>query len=305
MKRIMAIVLVFSLCVGLCACFKSKEARNVEELIQAIGEVTIDSESAVLEARRSYDALTEEQKAEVKNYDVLVKAEEQFDQIALEVNIRAAYKEEKWGSVFTLTKVYIAKHPNTDFAPQAQKYNEEAIDVIDRKSIEHLKRGNLTDARLLLDAIKDDVDGAAELLAEVETYIAISGDYFATSYTREKGGKQLPYQSKRENFKLTVSPYMTDSGEWKAQYTVEVPGIFYLAGSKCFTYTCTGDAYGNGGNQTVAIELDPGIDYWNEKILESDAIEIISVDKGYKVVHTLFYANAPEYDEITLTFLNP
>ena len=65
MKRIMAIVLVFSLCIGLCACFKSKEARNVEELIQAIGEVTIDSESAVLEARRSYDALTEEQKAEL------------------------------------------------------------------------------------------------------------------------------------------------------------------------------------------------------------------------------------------------
>ena len=47
----------------------------VEDKIDAIGEVTLDSENAIQAARAAYDALTEEQKAEVKNYDVLTAAE--------------------------------------------------------------------------------------------------------------------------------------------------------------------------------------------------------------------------------------
>ena len=47
----------------------------VEDKIDAIGEVTLDSENTIQAARAAYDALTEEQKAEVKNYDVLTAAE--------------------------------------------------------------------------------------------------------------------------------------------------------------------------------------------------------------------------------------
>ena len=50
-------------------------AKPVEKLIDAIGEVTLDSESAIQAARAAYDALTEAQKAEVRNYDVLTAAE--------------------------------------------------------------------------------------------------------------------------------------------------------------------------------------------------------------------------------------
>ena len=52
-----------------------KAAKPVDDMIDAIGEVTLDSESAIQAARAAYDALTEEQKAEVKNYDVLTAAE--------------------------------------------------------------------------------------------------------------------------------------------------------------------------------------------------------------------------------------
>lgn len=65
-----------------------KAAGRVEELIAAIGTVTLDSEQAIADARAAYDALTEEQKALVGNYDVLQQAESDF--AALQQNEAAA-----------------------------------------------------------------------------------------------------------------------------------------------------------------------------------------------------------------------
>ena len=42
------------------------------------GEVTAESGEAIRKARRAYDLLSEDQKALVNNYDVLLAAEEQF-----------------------------------------------------------------------------------------------------------------------------------------------------------------------------------------------------------------------------------
>lgn len=51
-------------------------AEKVSALIDAIGTVTLESGDAISEARAAYDALTEEQKALVSNYNVLTAAEE-------------------------------------------------------------------------------------------------------------------------------------------------------------------------------------------------------------------------------------
>ena len=53
----------------------------VEEKINAIGDVTLESEDAIKAAREAYDALTDEQKALVSNYDVLVAAEARYAQL--------------------------------------------------------------------------------------------------------------------------------------------------------------------------------------------------------------------------------
>ena len=50
-------------------------ADAVEKLIDAIGTVTLDSEEAIKAARDAYDALTEEQQAQVGNYQTLLDAE--------------------------------------------------------------------------------------------------------------------------------------------------------------------------------------------------------------------------------------
>ncbi|MBQ7874012.1 MAG: hypothetical protein IJ306_02450 [Oscillospiraceae bacterium] len=58
---------------------KTEEVKVAEQLISAIGEVTLESEEAIKAAREAYDALTDEQKALVENYDVLEAAEKALD----------------------------------------------------------------------------------------------------------------------------------------------------------------------------------------------------------------------------------
>ena len=52
--------------------------RAVDDLIDAIGEVTVDSGDAITAAREAYDALTDTQKELVKNYEKLTAAEETY-----------------------------------------------------------------------------------------------------------------------------------------------------------------------------------------------------------------------------------
>lgn len=84
MKRIISLLLVLALCLPLCACGKSKAVSNVESLIGAIGEVTVDSEAALVEAEEAYKVLTEKEKEAVENYADLVSARTVLDK-ALEI----------------------------------------------------------------------------------------------------------------------------------------------------------------------------------------------------------------------------
>ena len=56
-------------------------AKAVDDLIDAIGEVTADSGDAIKAARSAYDALTDTQKELVKNYEKLLAAEELYEEL--------------------------------------------------------------------------------------------------------------------------------------------------------------------------------------------------------------------------------
>ena len=60
---------------------KAPEVTAAEELIAAIGTVTLESEEAIKAARAAYDALTEEQKAQVENLAVLEQAEAELQKL--------------------------------------------------------------------------------------------------------------------------------------------------------------------------------------------------------------------------------
>lgn len=55
--------------------------HDVEQKIAAIGTVTLDSEETIQAARAAYDALSDQRKAQVSNYDVLLAAEKKLAQL--------------------------------------------------------------------------------------------------------------------------------------------------------------------------------------------------------------------------------
>ncbi|WP_276901161.1 carboxypeptidase regulatory-like domain-containing protein [Blautia hydrogenotrophica] len=67
------------------------EVQAVIEKINAIGEVTLESEKAIQEAREAYDALSEDQKKEVTNYEKLAEAEKNLEALKQEEQ-RKAYE---------------------------------------------------------------------------------------------------------------------------------------------------------------------------------------------------------------------
>lgn len=71
MKKVLALLLAALALFSLAGCGVSKEARAVTELIEAIGEVTLESEPAIIAAEEAYAALSDEQKAEVEIADYL------------------------------------------------------------------------------------------------------------------------------------------------------------------------------------------------------------------------------------------
>ena len=102
MKKITAILLALCLCIGLCACggnseptepAKSTEAQKADELILAIGEVSLEKESVVLAAKAYYDTLTEYQKAQVENIEILESALTELDLVKKEVEYKQIYDE--------------------------------------------------------------------------------------------------------------------------------------------------------------------------------------------------------------------
>ena len=84
MKRITAFLLALCLCLGLCACGKSEAAQKVDDQITAIGQVTLDSEAAILEAENAAAALTEEERAELENLELLSQLRKDYEQLVLE-----------------------------------------------------------------------------------------------------------------------------------------------------------------------------------------------------------------------------
>ena len=93
-------------------------AKDVEELISAIGTVTKDSGDAIAAARKAYNALTEKQKELVSKeaYETLVKAEKIYDMIIASNKPAASGKAESTGSVIHIAANGASKgeqNPNT------------------------------------------------------------------------------------------------------------------------------------------------------------------------------------------------
>lgn len=78
MKKLITAIAVLALCLSLCACGKSEAVKNVESMIDALGEVTSGSADAIEAIENAYNALAAEEQAKVSNYAAFVTARDHY-----------------------------------------------------------------------------------------------------------------------------------------------------------------------------------------------------------------------------------
>jgi len=66
-KIVLAVILVLAV-VFMASCSKTEATKNVETMIESIGELNADSKKAINEAVKAYEALSDEEKEKVANY---------------------------------------------------------------------------------------------------------------------------------------------------------------------------------------------------------------------------------------------
>lgn len=117
MKKWIAVFLAALMLLSLCGC-KSKAAKETDELILKIGEVTASSTDEVERAQSAYDALSDKEKTQVENYAVLEQAQKdlaeakraraisEFEKFAK----NTPYKAKEGGSLFEVDTELIEKY---------------------------------------------------------------------------------------------------------------------------------------------------------------------------------------------------
>lgn len=83
MKKFAILFLTIAMALTMAACGKSAEVKNAEELIGAIGEVTLQSGNAIDEAEKAVDALDEKDLKKLEGVDKLQEARTQFEALKL------------------------------------------------------------------------------------------------------------------------------------------------------------------------------------------------------------------------------
>ena len=94
MKKLTALLLGFLLVLSLTAC-KSSEAQAVDDLIEEIGEVTLESGSAITAAEKAYKKLIERHAGQVEFLDELEEAREEYDRLVQEEEERIAAEKKR------------------------------------------------------------------------------------------------------------------------------------------------------------------------------------------------------------------
>ncbi len=120
MKKRIAVFLAALMLLSLCGC-KSKAAKETDELILKIDEVTASSTDEVERAQSAYDALSDKEKTQVENYALLEQAQKDLAEAKRARAIsefekftkNTPYKAKEGGSLFEvdteLVEKYIAK----------------------------------------------------------------------------------------------------------------------------------------------------------------------------------------------------
>ena len=144
MKKMKRCLFVTLLCMLFLVGCKSKAAKEVETLISNIGEVSLESEDAILQAEEYYETLTDSQKDQVETYKTLVDARKQYDALVEEkkqAEELAAFEEKanelagqtvkKQADIDEINKLYEALNDNQKSQLSDPELLSKAIELTD------------------------------------------------------------------------------------------------------------------------------------------------------------------------------
>ena len=153
------------------------QVENAESKISAIGDVTLDSKDAIKDARDTYDALTDDQKKQVTNYDVLETAETKLSDLQVE-NVKTKIDgigEVTLSSSSTIKAARTAYNALTD-DQKKQVTNYDVLEAAEKK---------LSD--LQVENVKNKIDGIGEVtLSSSSTIKAARSAYNALTADQKK-----------------------------------------------------------------------------------------------------------------------
>lgn len=130
-----------------------EQIESVKNLISAIGEVTLDSESAIAEAEKAYDALTSDQKSLLPNADTLTEARQALEDLIEVEELKQHIKVTKHDLAFASSLINTAKSNDYVISINARENNT-----------------------LYMDKIKDNDDGSTSY--SVTSYVYSSYDLY-------------------------------------------------------------------------------------------------------------------------------
>ncbi len=119
MKKWMILMVALVLVLCLSACGKSEAVVRVEEAIAGLTDITADSKDAIELAEAAYDALSEEDKADVENYMDLLTARKAYDKAVEEAFLAkflGTWKNANDGDAYILEADGVGKHDDVDIS---------------------------------------------------------------------------------------------------------------------------------------------------------------------------------------------
>lgn len=198
-----------------------EQAQKVIDLIEGIGEVTLDSKNAIEAARKAYDGLNEDAKKLVTNYNILTEAEEKLKELE---------NEEQEGTViiavekFSIGQGYIVEPVEVDLKEGQSIWSKLTSIFTGEKKI--------TAARVLVDILEKegidyrntgDVDDNFYLSGIIDTEGSLTAEFPSISqqYAQDHG---IALENPRNNAKLGEFDYSSSSG-WVYTLNNEFPDV--------------------------------------------------------------------------------
>lgn len=180
-KKLFSILLAVIMCFGLCSCGQSEAAKSADDLIKAIGEVTLESEAKIIDAENAVAGLAEEDYKQIKRESELRAARENYENLVLKHEISIV--EDKINAIGTVT---LDSQQSIEAARKAfEKASKEVQEGVSNFAVIEAAEAKLIELRI--EELEQKIDAIGEVTLDSQSTVNIKGA--RTSY--KKASKEV------------------------------------------------------------------------------------------------------------------